>query len=67
MSTHYLTGYSRMLTFLINYIYLACAELYLGTSLTLDTSEDTITGFCDTGPHITVPYEEYEALPEVGK
>ncbi|KAI9730800.1 MAG: hypothetical protein M1818_008080 [Claussenomyces sp. TS43310] len=45
-------------------IYLARAESYLGTSLILDTNKGTITEFNHTGSHITVPYEEYEALPE---
>jgi hypothetical protein len=48
-------------------IYLARAESYLGTSLILDTNEGTITEFYHTGSHITVPYEEYEALPEAEK
>lgn len=33
----------------------------------LDTNEGTITEFYHTGSHITVPYEEYEALPEAEK
>ncbi|OTA54214.1 hypothetical protein K449DRAFT_202600 [Hypoxylon sp. EC38] len=38
-----------------------------GTSLILDTNEGTITEFSHTGSHITVPYEEYEALHEAEK
>ncbi|KAI2464657.1 hypothetical protein F4781DRAFT_59856 [Annulohypoxylon bovei var. microspora] len=35
-----------------------------GISLILDTHEGTISEFSNTGSHIVVPYEEYEALPE---
>jgi hypothetical protein len=35
--------------------------------LILNTDEGTVTEFCQVGSHITVPYEEYEALPEVEK
>ncbi|OBT65193.1 hypothetical protein VE03_04745 [Pseudogymnoascus sp. 23342-1-I1] len=45
-------------------IYLARAKSYLGTYLILDTNEGTITEFCQTGSHITIPYEDYGALPK---
>ncbi|KAI0139055.1 hypothetical protein F4776DRAFT_617889 [Hypoxylon sp. NC0597] len=38
-----------------------------GTSLILDTNEGTIIEFSHIGSHITVPYEEYEALPDADK
>ncbi|RFU26292.1 hypothetical protein B7463_g10055, partial [Scytalidium lignicola] len=48
-------------------IHLARAQSYLGTSLILDTNEGTITEFNHYGSEITVPYEEYDALPEAEK
>ena len=60
----YLDNQDRLLFYPLpaHCIYLACAELYLGTSLILDTNEGTITEFCQTESHIPVPYEDYKAL-----
>ncbi|KZV81332.1 hypothetical protein EXIGLDRAFT_613040 [Exidia glandulosa HHB12029] len=48
-------------------VYLTHSVDHLGTSLILDTNEGTITEFSHAGSHLTVPYEEYEALPETEK
>ncbi|KAI1653407.1 hypothetical protein F4813DRAFT_256030 [Daldinia decipiens] len=48
-------------------VYLACSVDREGTSLILDTDKGTITEFCHTGTYITMPEEEYEALPEEEK
>ncbi|KFZ22960.1 hypothetical protein V502_02561 [Pseudogymnoascus sp. VKM F-4520 (FW-2644)] len=65
----YLENQDRLLFYPLpaHCIYLARAESYLGTSLILDTNEGTITEFCQTGSHITIPYEDYEALPKAEK
>ncbi|KAF2968553.1 hypothetical protein GQX73_g5049 [Xylaria multiplex] len=38
-----------------------------GINLILDTIEGTITEFSHVGYHITIPHEDYEALPEAEK
>ncbi|KAI0530328.1 hypothetical protein GGR58DRAFT_493735 [Xylaria digitata] len=48
-------------------VYLACSVDREGINLILDTIEGTITEFSHVGYHITVPHEDYEALPEAEK
>ncbi|KAI1387235.1 uncharacterized protein F4822DRAFT_277072 [Hypoxylon trugodes] len=48
-------------------VYLAHSVDREGTSLILNTDEGTITEYSITGGHITVIYEEFDALPEADK